>query len=164
MTRRTTQTRRSFVKCAAASVLLVGGSGTRRAASAAGLAGSPRLDGELLFDEVARREAARDFGRSVQRLPAAVLKPRSVADVVRMVAYANAHGVKLAMRGQGHCLSGQAQAEGGIVIDSSPLNAVRWQEDNTLDAEPGAVWGDVAKTALVRGRTPPVMPDAMMLS
>ena len=157
-------TRRSFVKGAAASVLLVGGSGTRRAASATGLVGVPSLDGELLVDDTARREAATDFGRAVQRSPVAVLKPRSVADIARIVAYANTRGLKLAMRGRGHSLSGQAQAEGGIVIDSSMLSAVRWQEGDTLDAEPGAMWGDVAKTALARGRTPPVMPDAMMLS
>ena len=121
-------------------------------------------DGELLVDDTARREAATDFGRAVQRSPVAVLKPRSVADIARIVAYANTRGLKLAMRGRGHSLSGQAQAEGGIVIDSSMLSAVRWQEGDTLDAEPGAMWGDVAKTALARGRTPPVMPDAMMLS
>jgi FAD/FMN-containing dehydrogenase len=68
------------------------------------------------------------------------------------------------MRGQGHSLSGQALIEDGIVINSSALNAVESTSDDTLDAEAGALWGDVAKAALARRRLPPVMPDAMMLS
>jgi len=50
------------------------------------------------------------------------------------------------------------------VINSSALNAVESTSDDTLDAEAGALWGDVAKAALARGRLPPVTPDAMMLS
>jgi FAD/FMN-containing dehydrogenase len=44
------------------------------------------------------------------------------------------------------------------------LNAVRWQGNSALDAEPGVLWGDVAQAALSHGLTPPVMPDAMVLS
>jgi FAD/FMN-containing dehydrogenase len=87
-----------------------------------------------------------------------------VQDVVKMVRYANQHRLKIAMRGQGHCLNGQALVEGGIVIDSSTLNAIGWHWNNALDAQPGALWGDVAKMTLAQGLTPPVMPDAQMLS
>jgi FAD/FMN-containing dehydrogenase len=124
----------------------------------------PSLDGELRFNDADRQAAASDFGRHIHRAPIAVLRPGSVHDIVRMVAYANQHGLKIAMRGQGHCLYGQAQVEGGIVIDSSTLNAVRWQGSNALDAEPGALWGEVVKTALAHGLTPPVVPDALILS
>ena len=68
------------------------------------------------------------------------------------------------MRGQGHSHSGQALVEGGIVIDSSALNAVRVVSNEALDAEPGALWGEVAKASLDQGLTPPVMVDAMMLT
>jgi FAD/FMN-containing dehydrogenase len=50
------------------------------------------------------------------------------------------------------------------VIDSTDFNAVEYAPDDTLDVEAGALWSDVAKVALARGRLPPVMPDAMMLS
>ena len=33
-----------------------------------------------------------------------------------------------------------------------------------LDAQPGALWGAVAESALAQLRTPPVLPDAMMLT
>jgi FAD/FMN-containing dehydrogenase len=60
-------------------------------------------------------------------------------------------------------LYGQAQVADGIVIDSATVNRVRWSSDNTPDAQPGALWGHVAKAALARGLTPPVMPAALGL-
>src|SRR4029453_18073234 len=98
------------------------------------------------------------------RSPVAVLRPRLVDDIVRITAYANKSGRKIAMRGQGHSLYGQAQAEGGIVIDSSTLNTVRPHGDDWLDVQPGTLWGDVAKASLGHARTPPVMVDGLMLS
>ncbi len=156
-------TRRSFVKLAAAGVMLAG-SGSPTKVRARSLQDLPPLDGQLLFDDAARQAAGGDYGGHVRRSPIAVLKARSTADVARMVAYANKHGLEIAMRGQGHSQYGQAQVEGGIVIDSRALNAVRWHGDDAVDAEPGALWGDVAKVTLDKNLTPPVMPDAMMLT
>jgi FAD/FMN-containing dehydrogenase len=124
----------------------------------------PRLDGDYLVDDAARRSVARDFGRSVYRLPLAVVRPRTVDDVVRIVAYANDNGIKVAMRGQAHSLYGQALVDGGIVIDSASLRHVGPPSGDTMDAQAGAMWGDVAKAALAQRRLAPVMPDAMMLS
>ena len=124
----------------------------------------PHVDGQWLVDEATRTAVATDWGREVQRLPFAVLRPASTADIVRAVNYATDAGLKIGMRGGGHCVSGQAQVSDGILIDSSTLNAVRWHETRLLDAEPGASCGDVARVALSRGLTPPVLPDALMLT
>lgn len=124
----------------------------------------PRLDGEWLLDETTRAAIATDWGHEFHRLPHAVLRPASATDVVRAVKYARDAGLKLAMRGQGHCVSGQAQVDGGIVIDSSSLSAVGWHETQLVNAEPGASCGDVARLALSRRLTPPVMPDVLMLT
>ena len=102
-------TRRSFINLAATSSTLLGGvhllKGHRAYAATARppLRELPSLDGELRFTDADRQAAASDFGRHIHRAPIAVLKPGSVHDVVRMVAYANKHGLKIAMRGQGHC-------------------------------------------------------------
>ncbi len=163
-------TRRSFVTFAAAGVVLIGCRGAKqtraqpRPARTSPLAGLPALDGQLLFDEAALHAAAVDNGGHVRRSPVGVLKAGSVPDVIRGVLYANKHGLKIAMRGQGHCQYGQAQVESGIVIDSSALNAVRLHGKDTVDAQPGALWGDVARVTLLQNLTPPVMPDAMMLT
>ena len=122
------------------------------------------LDGDYLVDNASRSAVATDYGGAVRRMPRAMVRARTAEDIVRVVAYANGRHIKVAMRGQGHSLSGQALIEDGIVINSSALNAVESTSDDTLDAEAGALWGDVAKAALARGRLPPVMPDAMMLS
>lgn len=160
--------RRSFVKFAAATALFAGSGplkrGWARTSPLSPLGDLPSVDGELLVDDAGRQIAVGDLGGRVRHLPAAVLRPKSVTDVVRMVAYANKNGLRIAMRGQGHSLYGQAQVDGGIVIDSSTLNAIRGQGREALDAQPGALWGDVAKAALAEGLTPPVMVDALMLS
>lgn len=126
--------------------------------------GIPKLDGQLSADMVSRAAAAEDWGHSVRKMPLAVLKPESVRDVIKVVEYANQRTLSVAMRGQGHCTYGQAQVESGIVIDSSHLSALRWHDATALDAEPGASWGEVVKTALGRGLTPPVVVDALSLS
>jgi FAD/FMN-containing dehydrogenase len=158
------------VKLAAAGALLASSVPLRKAwaqssaTRASPLGNLPSLDGELVFDDTSRQAAAVDNGGYVRRAPIAVLKPRSVNDIARILSYANKHGLKVAMRGQGHSHSGQALVEGGIVIDSSTLNAVRLVGNDALDAQPGALWGDVAKASLAQGLTPPVMVDAMMLT
>jgi FAD/FMN-containing dehydrogenase len=166
----TRSTRRSFVKLAAASTLASGvawlqGSRTYAAtASPSGLGELPRLDGDLLFDATDRQAATGDFGYHIYRSPIAVLKPKSVDDVIRIISYANKRDLKVAMRGQGHCLYGQSQVDGGIIIDSSTLSAISVRGNKALDAQPGALWGDVTKAALDHALTPPVLPDAMMLT
>ena len=122
------------------------------------------LDGDYLVDDASRSAVSTDFGGAVRRMPRAMVRARTAEDIVRVIAYANGRHIKVAMRGQGHSLSGQSLIEDGIVIDSSALNAVECTSDDTLDAEAGALWGDVARAGLARGRLPPVMPDAMMLS
>src|SRR5262249_13052944 len=131
------RTRRSLVRLAGASLLASGvgflqGSKGLRAATRP-LGDLPKLDGEVLFDEDARKIAGGDIGSGIRRPPVAVLRPQSVEDIVRITAYANKSGRKIAMRGQGHSLYGQAQVEGGILIDSSTLNTVRLPGSDLLD-------------------------------
>lgn len=122
------------------------------------------LDGDYLVDDQSRGAVTTDFGGAVRRTPRAVVRPRTIEDIIRIVAYANGAHIKIAVRGQGHSLSGQTLIDNGVVMDTSGLNAVAVSSDDTLEAGAGALWGDAAKVALTRGRLPPVMPDAMMLS
>src|SRR5215203_5857057 len=162
------RTRRAFVKLAAAS-LVATTADLRQAlwaprAAAQTLDDLPKFEGQVQFGAAARDTAGSDFGSGTRRSPVAVLRPGSIEDVVRLAVYANKTGRKIAMRGQGHSLYGQAQVAGGIVIDSTTLNEVRPYRDDLLDVQPGALWGEVAKIALSRGRTLPVIVDALMLS
>jgi len=122
----------------------------------------PRLDGTLLLDEESRRAIATDEGYMFHRVPAAVLRPGSVQDVVAMVRYANQHKLKVAIRGNGHSRYGQTQAEAGVVIDSRSLNAVRVRTPQSADAQPGVFWSAVADATLPKGLTPRLFPGTCL--
>lgn len=120
--------------------------------------GIPKLDGALLLDDATRSAVAVDQGKLFHRIPAAVLKPGSVQDVVKIVKFANQHGLKVATKGNGHSRYGQTQAEAGIVIDSRTLTAVQLQGTSIVDVQPGAFWSVVALVTLAQGVSPRVFP------
>jgi cytokinin dehydrogenase len=125
------------------------------------------LSGALVFDDAARQAAADDFGHIVHQLPTAVLKPGSIQDIVKLVQFANRHGVKVSMRGQGHAMLGQSQVDAGVVIDSSTLNSVgviNFGRGPAVEAGPGALWGPVLDAAYANQLTPPVNVDPTYLS
>jgi FAD/FMN-containing dehydrogenase len=124
----------------------------------------PKLDGEFVADEAVRRAASNDYGHLVHRLPSAVVRPASVRDVANTVKFANRHSLKIAMRGQGHSKYGQCQVEGGIVIDSSFLNAIGNSTSEWIDVQPGLILGQLGGATLASGSTPPVLPVCMILS
>jgi len=120
------------------------------------------LDGTLLFDEASRKAIAVDGSNLFHRIPAAVLKPGSAQDIRKIVQYANQQSLKVAIKGDGHSQYGQTQTEGGIVIDSRTLSAVHAPATESVDAQPGAFWADVATQTLANGLTPPVFPATCM--
>ncbi|MCI3274421.1 FAD-binding protein [Streptomyces cylindrosporus] len=130
------------------------------------LARIPRLDGTLVMDDPSLTAAAEDYGHIVHRRPVAVLRPGSVRDVVVMVRFCNEHRVRVAPRGQGHATSGQAQVQGGLVIETATLADIGpvAPDATTVTVGAGARWSEVAKAALAHGRTPPVFTDYLELS
>jgi cytokinin dehydrogenase len=158
--------RRLVLKLSAGCTLAVSAASTgpRAGAQPSRVQEFPQLDGDYLVDVVARSTAASDYGHAVNRMPRAVVKPRTVQDIVRVVSHANQYGIKLSVRGQAHSLSGQTLIDDGIVIDSSSLRTVEYKPDGAIDAQAGALWSEVAKVGLSNGHLPPVMPDALMLS
>ena len=102
----------------------------------------------------------------MHQLPTAVLKPGSIEDIVKLVQFANRRGLKVAMRGNGHAMFGQAQVDAGVVIDSSRLKSVRIIKSSgrpAIEAGPGALWGGL-DAAYAEKLTPPVNVDTGVLS
>lgn len=130
----------------------------------AGAFAVPQLDGELTTDPAALAAAADDFGHIVSRTPLAVLRPGSVRDIVKIVRYANRHRIAVAMRGQGHSTYGQSQVRAGVVVDSTTLARVREIRSDRAVVDAGATWYELARRALTRGLTPPVLTDYLDLS
>jgi FAD/FMN-containing dehydrogenase/Fe-S oxidoreductase len=98
------------------------------------------IEGEVRFDKVSRALYSTDA--SVYQIePAAVVVPRSTADVVAVVNICRAHGTSITMRGGGTSQAGQAIGAGVVVDTSKYLNrllevhvAERWAR-----VEPGIV-------------------------
>lgn len=163
-------TRRSFLTKVSAAAATVSGLDVDRRALLHGSDSRsrwkdlPRLDGVLLDDDLAREQMAVDFAGQLRRVPAAVLRPRSTEDIVKIVRFANRSSLKLSMRGQGHSQYGYSLVDGGILVDSRPLSAVALSGERTAHAQPGASWDDVTRTTLAHGLTPPAMGDTMTLS
>jgi FAD/FMN-containing dehydrogenase len=133
-------------------------------AQPAGAIRVPGLDGELAVDEASRTEAADDYGHIVHRKPVAVLRPGSVRDIATVVRFANKHGLKVATRGQGHSTFGQAQAGGGVVIDSRTLATIHRIGTGHAVVDAGVQWLDLIQATLAAGQTPPVATDYLGLS
>lgn len=124
----------------------------------------PRLDGELVTDEQSLTEAATDYGHLARRRPQAVLRPGSVHDVVEVVRFANEHRLTVAVRGQGHSVFGQAQADGGVVIDSRTLATIHEIGPDRAVVDAGVRWLDLVRASLTAGVAPPVSTDYLGLS
>lgn len=115
--------------------------------------------GQLLDDEESLRWAADDWGHLVQRRPRGVLRPSSVQEVV-----AAAKSLNLVPRGRGHSLGGEAQTDGGIVLDMGSLNAIHEIRSDRVVVDAGARWSAVLDSTLTHGLTPPVLTDYLELS
>jgi cytokinin dehydrogenase len=166
--------RRQWLAATAATLVVafdpVRGVWLSRARAHDGAVALPDLDGELVFENAALEEAADDFGHIVHDMPWAVLRARSSTDVQRMVRFvfeqrrAHRHGLTICMRGQAHSTHGQAQAVGGVVIDSRGLDHIASVGPGGARVGPGVRWLDLLNATLQQGLTPPVLTDFIELS
>nr|BFF04550.1 hypothetical protein GCM10020241_62250 [Streptoalloteichus tenebrarius] len=125
---------------------------------------APPARGRLTCDVEIRSAVAKDFGHVVRRMPDAALRPESAEDVAALVTFAAQRGLPVAARGRGHSTAGQAQVEGGVVIDMSTLDAIRDVGPGFVDVDAGASWRSVVEATLPHGLTPPVLTDYLGLS
>jgi cytokinin dehydrogenase len=121
----------------------------------------PALDGELTADP---GDTRRDFGLLVQRTPVAVLRPGSPRDIAAIVNYANQHGLRVAVRGQGYSTYGQALSEGGVIVDSRSLGRIDSISPTEVLVDAGVRWAELVAATLESRLTPPVLPDNMAAS
>ena len=75
-----------------------------------------------------------------------------MADVLHGVEFARSQGLPLAVRGGGHSIPGFSTNDHGIVLDLSPMNAVRVDPNRRrIVAQGGALWQDVDAEAQAFG-------------
>lgn len=132
----------------------------------------PPLDGTLETAASATAGFDHDFGGYITGTPWAVLRPGSTQDIVKMVNYARANGLKIAVNGQGgtspdlesHSNYGQAEVPGGIAIDARAQSAVHSVDSSGALVDAGATLSDILDVSLPLGLTLPSLPDYMHLS
>jgi FAD/FMN-containing dehydrogenase len=78
--------------------------------------------------------------------PAAVVRPRSAAEVPEALALARAQEQVISIRSGGHGISSTSTNTGGVVVDLGALDAVERLDDQHVRIGPGARWGAVAST------------------
>lgn len=123
----------------------------------------PPLDGTLLLDESTRRRHARDAGRYRTRMPGAVLRPGSAADVRTMVRFCRRFGIPVAARGLANTTHGQSLAD-GLLVDTRSLAGIHALGPDTARVGAGTTWRDLTRAAWERGRTPPALTGYLALS
>jgi len=102
----------------------------------AGLRGQLVRPGDDAYDE-----ARKLWNGMFDRRPAFIARCAGTADVIRAVNFARNNGLQAAVRGGGHSFPGHSVCDGGLVIDLSPMKAIRVDPAaRTAWAQPGVKW------------------------
>lgn len=84
------------------------------------------LRGEVLTPESAGYDEVRKIWNAmIDRRPALIVRCLGVADVMRAVDFARDKELRVAVRGGGHNIAGNALCDGGLLIDLSAMRSVR---------------------------------------
>jgi len=104
-----------------------------------------RVHGTVVLPADDGYDAARGVWNAAHdRRPELVVRCSGVGDVIETVAFARSEGLPLAVRGGGHSVAGFSTCDGGVVLDTGPMNGV--QVDPTRSrvlVQGGCVWRDV---------------------
>jgi cytokinin dehydrogenase len=119
------------------------------------------VDLERLLDEArGNSHEVSDFGGLATGTALAVFCPRTVNDLVQLVACARRRGIGLTPRGLGQSQSGQAVPNETVLVDLTSINHLLDPDERsrTIVAEAGATFRDVLRRTLPLGLAPPVCP------
>ena len=82
----------------------------------AALRGALCLPGEPGYEQ-----ARTIWNAMIDRRPLAIVRATGAADVIQAVNFAREHGLRLAVRGGGHNIAGNAGCDGGRMIDITQM-------------------------------------------
>ena len=117
-----------------------------------------RLRGELLRPGDAGYEEARKvWNGMIDRRPALIARPKSVADVINSVNFARENDLLVAVRGGGHNVAGTGTVDGGLLIDLSLMRGIKVAPDRrTAHVEPGVTIGELDRKTQSFGLAAPM--------
>ncbi len=107
-----------------------------------------------------------DFGRFLRRTPGCVLHPADVDQLAATMRQLGREGVPFTTRAAAHSAGGQVLIDGGAVIDLRGLDRIVADDPGaqTITAESGAWWLDVARHLAPAHRRPTVLTDNLRSS
>lgn len=116
------------------------------------------LQGSLLAPGAPGYDESRTIWNAmIDRRPGLIVRCAAPADVALAVRFAREHDLLLAVRGGGHSIAGNAVCEGGLMIDLSPMKAVRVDPaSRTARVEGGATLADFDREAQAAGLATPL--------
>ncbi|HEX9944463.1 MAG TPA: FAD-binding protein [Thermoanaerobaculia bacterium] len=117
------------------------------------------LGDRILLDEEVRDLYRSDFGRTVDRLPGAVVRCTSAEEVAEVIRFCRDRRIPVTPRGQAHTQSGQATTQGGVLLDTTTMNAIHEIDGagETATVDCGVVWRDLVDATLEKGMIPRVL-------
>jgi FAD/FMN-containing dehydrogenase len=78
---------------------------------------------------------------AIRHRPALIARCTGAADVLAALRFARDQGLEISVRGGGHAVAGHALCDGGVLVDLSPMTAVRVDpESRRARAGGGALW------------------------
>lgn len=110
------------------------------------------LPGDPRYDEVRKI-----WNAMIDRRPAVIVQCKGPDDVPHAIQWARQNGLEISVRGAGHNIAGNAVCEGGMMIDLSPMKAVRVDAaKKRAHVEPGATLADFDKAVQAHALATPV--------
>jgi FAD/FMN-containing dehydrogenase len=112
------------------------------------------LLGEVLHPSEERYQLARRAwnGTLDARLPGMVVRCAATVDVIRSVDFARSNGLAIAVRAGGHSLARDSFCDGGMVIDVSPMKAIRVDRERRISCSAaGLTVGEFDRATLAMG-------------
>jgi FAD/FMN-containing dehydrogenase len=116
-----------------------------------------RLRGDVLGPDDVGYDAARSLWNGmIERRPAVIARCQGVEDIRRALAFARARGLLVSVRGGGHNVTGNAVADGGLMVDLSAMRSIRIEPGSRMvRVEPGVPIGELDRETQAHGLAVP---------
>jgi FAD/FMN-containing dehydrogenase len=106
----------------------------------------------LLPQDDGYEEARRVQNGLIDRRPAVIVRCAGATDIAGAVKLARSSGLEISVRGGGHNVAGRAVAEGGLMIDLSPMRGIHVDPAaRTARAQGGVLWAELNREAHAHG-------------